>query len=238
MQQPIFTFDPDAAKAAGPAGASEGGAYPGIIRSAIFTSARDASSQSQSMEFALDADVGTINYLRVSYIGRDGNPLRGGTAMINAIMGLTKVKALHATEVQNEQGEIEYHCKELEGKPIGFVLQKVLYTKNDGGDGYRFEIRQAFGANTRKTYKEAVDNLPAEVVDKLVASLTDKDERSQGGGGGPAMSGHLGNQQRSMLGGQQQNQNQQSNLSRAANNRGPGNQSNTPPPDFDDDIPF
>lgn len=234
MQQPIFTFDPDSAKAAGPAGASEGGAYPGIIRSAIFTSARDASSQSQSMEFALDADVGTINYLRVSYVGRDGNPLRGGTAMINAIMGLTKVKALHATEVQNEQGEIELHCRELEGKPIGFVLQKVLYTKNDGGDGYRFEIRQAFGTNTRKTYKEAVDNLPAEVVDKLVASLTDKDERVQGGAGGPAMSGQLGNQPRSMLGGQQQQQ--QSRLQQNAGGR--GNQQQQTTPDFDDSIPF
>lgn len=238
MQQPIFTFDADSAKAAGPSGASEGGAYAGTIKTAVFTSARDTDSQSQSMEFTLDADVGSINYLRVSYIGRDGTPLRGGTAMINAIMGLTKVTALHATEVRNEQGEIEYHCKELEGKPIGFVLQKVLYTKNDGKDGYRFEIRQAFGTKTRKTYREAVDNLPPEVVDKLVASLTDKDERIQGGGGGPAMSGQLGNQQRSMLGSQQQNQNQQSNLSRAANNRGPGNQSNNPPPDFDDDIPF
>lgn len=236
--QPIFTFDPESAKAAGPAGASEGGAYSGNIRSAVFTSARDASSQSQSMEFALDADVGTISYLRVSYVGRDGNPLRGGTAMINAIMGLTKVKTLHATEVQNEQGEIELHCRELEGKPIGFVLQKVLYTKNGGGDGYRFEIRQAFGTNTRKTYKEAVDNLPAEVVDKLVASLTDKDERLPGGNGGQAMSWQLGNQQRSMLGNQQQNQQPQSNLQRNAGSRNVGQQQQQQTPQFDDEIPF
>jgi len=129
MQQPILPLTQTQPKQPGPAGASEGGAYAGTIKTAVFTSARDTDSQSQSMEFALDADVGSINYLRVSYIGRDGTPLRGGTAMINAIMGLTKVTALHATEVRNEQGEIEYHCKELEGKPIGFVLQKVLYTK-------------------------------------------------------------------------------------------------------------
>lgn len=227
--QPIFTFDPESAKAAGPAGASEGGAYAGIIKTAVFTSARDTDSQSQSMEFALDADVGTINFLRVSYIGRDGNPLRGGTAMINAIMGLTNVKALHATESRNEQGETEYHCQELEGKPIGFVLQKVLYTKNDGKDGYRFEIRQAFGTKTRKTYKEAMENLPAEVVDKLVASLTDKDERQHGGAGGPSISG----KQNSMLGNQQNNQPQ----SRLQQNAGGRNQQQQVP-DFDDDIPF
>lgn len=232
MSQPIFTFDPEAAKAAGPSGASEGGAYSGLIKTAVFSRARDAESQSQSMEFSLDADVGSINYLRVSFIGRDGNPLRGGNAMIQAIMGLTKVKALHATEVRNEQGEIEYHCKELEGKPIGFVLQKVLYTKTGGGDGYRFEIRQAYGPQTRKTYKEAMENLPAEVVDKLVASLTDKDERQ------PQNQTHSGHG--SMLGGGTNNgwsqpQQPQSRLQQAAGNR---NQQQQQVPDFDDDIPF
>lgn len=227
QQQPIFTFDPDSAKTAGPSGASESGAYAGTIKTAVFSSGRD--SQSQSIEFALDSDVGSINYLRVSYIGRDGNPLRGGTAMINAIMGLTKVKSLHATEVVNEQNETELHCKELEGKPIGFVLQKVLYTKNDGGDGYRFEIRQAFGANTRKTYKEAIENSPAEAVEKLVAVLTDRDERQPSNAG---FSGQAAGQQRSMLGSQQSQP--QSRLQQNAGGRGMQQQT----PDFDDDIPF
>ncbi|WP_405423476.1 hypothetical protein [Pantoea stewartii] len=232
MQQPIFTFDPESAKTAGPSGASEGGAYAGTIKSAIFTQARDAESKSESMEFSLDSDVGSINFLRVSYVGRDGNPLRSGNAMIQAIMGLTKTKALHATEVRNEKNEVEYHCKELEGKPIGFVLQKVLYTKQDGKDGYRFEIRQAFGPQTRKTYKEATENLPAEVVDKLVASLTDKDERQPQqthSGTGSMLGGGVNN-------GWGQPQQPQSRLAQAAGG-GPRNNSN-PPPDFDDDIPF
>lgn len=229
--QPIFTFNQEDAKKAGPSGASESGAYAGIIRTAIFSTSRDANSQSQSMEFSLDADVGPINYLRVSYIGRDGSPLQGGNAMIQAIMGLTGVKALHATEVVNSQNETEYHCKELEGKPIGFVLQKVLYTKNSGGDGYRFEIRQAFGTKTRKTYKEGIEGLLAETVDKLVASLSDKDERQQGGNGPAGVP--TGNQQRSMLNSQQQPA--QSNLQRAAGGR---NQQQPPVQDFDDDIPF
>lgn len=229
MQQPIFTFDAESAKAAGPGGASETGAYIGTIRTALFTNGQD--SQSQSLELSLDADVGSINYLRVSYVGRDGNPLKGGTAMINAIMGLTNTKQLFATEVQGEQGP-EYHCKDLEGKPIGFVLQKVLYTKSDSRDGYRFEIRQAFGTKTRKTYKEAMENIPAEAVDKLLANLSDRDERQQQPQG--TMSGIGGNQQRSMLGGQQQNQ------SRLAQNSGGRNnqQTQTPQQDWDNDIPF
>ncbi|ADU69467.1 hypothetical protein [Pantoea sp. At-9b] len=232
MQQPIFTFDSEAAKASGSGGISEGGAYAGIIKTALFSKSQDPNSQSESMEFALDSDAGLVNYLRVSYIGRDGSALKGGTAMINAIMGLTKVKALHATEVVNDQNETELHCRELEGKPVGFVLQKVLYTKNNGQDGYRFEIRQAFGANTRKTFKEAAENLPAEAVEKLVASLTDRDERQQQPQG--TMSGIGGNQQRSMLGSQQQTQ------SRLAQNSGGRNnqQTQTQQQDWDDDIPF
>lgn len=233
--QPIFTFNQEDAKKAGPSGASESGAYTGIIRIALFSASRDPDSKSESMEFSLDSDVGAINFLRVSYTGRDGNPLQGGNAMIQAIMGLTGVKALHATETVNSQNETEYHCKELEGKPIGFVLQKVLYTKNSGGDGYRFEIRQAFSAKSRKTYKEGIEGLPAETVDKLVASLSDKDERQQNGAG-PA-GGPAGNQQRSMLGGQQQQNQTQSRLQQNAGSRNVG-QNQPPVQDFDDDIPF
>ncbi|MDT8849433.1 hypothetical protein RN053_02935 [Pantoea dispersa] len=118
--------------------------------------------------------------------------------MINAIMGLTNTKQLFATAVQGENGP-EMHCRELEGKPIGFLLQKVLYTKGDGGDGYRFEIRQAFGTKTRKTYKEAMENLPAEAVDKLLATLSDRDERQPHTHSGMAHT--QANQPRSILGG-------------------------------------
>lgn len=228
--QPMFTFDDESARTAGAAGASETGAYAGNISSAIFTTGRD--SQSEAMEFSIESDLGKINYLRINYKGREGQPLKHGSALINAIMGLTKVKQLNATEQTNSEGDIELHCKELEGKPIGFVLQKILYTKNDGGDGYKFDIKQVFGANTRKTYKEAIDGTPAEAVDKLLAVLKDKDERLTNDTA-PQTSGIGG--QRSMLG----NQNNQptSRLQQVAQQR---QQSATQQhaPDFDDDIPF
>ncbi|MHA3463248.1 hypothetical protein [Yersinia enterocolitica] len=113
--QPIFTFDQDSAKTAGAGGASETGAYAGNIASAIFTSGRD--SQSEAMELCLESDIGKINYLRINYKGRDGSPLKHGSALIHAIMGLNKIKQLNAVEVQGEQ-EIELHCPELEGKPV------------------------------------------------------------------------------------------------------------------------
>lgn len=227
--QPMFTFDDESARTAGAGGASETGAYAGNISAAIFTTGRD--SQSEAMEFSIDSDVGKINYLRINYKGREGQPLKHGAALINAIMGLTKVKQLNAVELTNGEGEIELHCKELEGKPIGFVLQKILYTKNDGGDGYKFDVKQVFGANTRKTYKEAIDNTPAEAVAKLLAVLKDKDERIANDA--PQHSGSQ--QQRSMLG-NNANQQPQSRLQQASANR--QNQNTQSVPDFDDDIPF
>lgn len=229
MMTPMFTFNEESAKTSGAGGISESGAYAGTIHSAIFTSGRD--SQSAAIEFSLETDAGKANYLRVTYVGREGQPLKSGEAMINAIMGLTRVKQLNSVEHQNEQGEIEHHCKELEGKPIGFVLQKVLYTKTDGSDGYRFEVRQAFGTNTRKTYKEASENLPSEAIDKMLETLKDRDERmtaSSATGGGQAT--------RSMLGATGQQQTQQSRLQQVANQR--QNNVTQPPANPDDLIPF
>lgn len=227
--QPMFTFDDESARTAGAGGASETGAYAGNISAAVFTTGRD--SQSEAMEFSIDSDVGKINYLRINYKGREGQPLKHGAALINAIMGLTKVKQLNAVELTNGEGEIELHCKELEGKPIGFVLQKILYTKNDGGDGYKFDVKQVFGANTRKTYKEAIDSAPAEAVAKLLAVLKDKDERVAN----DALQQSGSQPQRSMLG-NNASQPAQSRLQQASANR--QNQTSQTVPDFDDDIPF
>lgn len=222
--QAMFTFNEDSAKKSGAGGITETGAYIGTIAAALFTSGRD--SQSAAVEFSLETDAGKANYLRVNYIGRDGQPLAHGEALINAVMGLTRVKQLTATARKNEQGEEEFYSKELEGKPIGFVLQKVLYTKTDGADAYKFDVKQAFGANTRKTFKEASENLPAESVDKMLELLKDRDDRLPGGGAGQA----TGQPARSMLGGNQpaQSRLQQRQPQNTAQQTG----------NFDDDIPF
>lgn len=225
--QPIFTFDDESARAAGAGAVSETGAYAGHISSAIFTTGRD--SQSEAMEFSIDSDAGKISYIRINYRGREGQMLKVGSALINAIMGLTKVKQLTSVQVTNSENQPEFHCKELEGKPVGFVLQKVLYTKaTDGTDGYKFDVKQVFGANTRKTYREAIDNLPAEAVDKLLAVLKDRDDRQVN------VPQHTSMQsQQSML--NAQNNVPQSRLQQAANQRTMAAQQQ---PEFDDDIPF
>jgi hypothetical protein len=61
--------------------------------------------------------------------------------------------------VQTENG-VEWHCPALVGKKVGLFLQKVLYTKGDGTDGYKFEVRHVFQLrvalmpNTAKTKRQ------------------------------------------------------------------------------------
>src|SRR5690606_16467209 len=69
----------------------------------------------------------------------------------------------------------------LHGKPIGLVLQKVLYTKNDGKDGYKFNIFAPFNARTELTAKEMRDgNTQPVALGGIIATLKDKDERTAG----------------------------------------------------------
>ncbi|MFU2317834.1 hypothetical protein [Rahnella sp. PCH160] len=227
MQQPMsFKFDPEAAKKAGNMGISENGAYEGVISSAVYTFGKDG-SQSQALEISLDSNGAKANYLRINYLGKDGEPTFG-MGLISALMWSAGIKEAAPVKVQGPEGE-EWHNQMLVGKSVGLVLQKTLYTKANGGDGYRMEIRQAFKCGTRKTYAEHAENQPAEAVDKMVAGLTDKDDRNPNAGTNAqrANGAHpLANPYTS-----QTNQPKTTGLQ----NR---NTASQPVQDFDDDIPF
>ncbi|MEB7891008.1 hypothetical protein NGK36_17195 [Hafnia alvei] len=254
QQKTIFSFDAESAKSAGAGGVSETGFYAGVIFKALYTSGRDSSSA--AMEFSIETDVGKANYLRVNYLGREGQELKHGNAIIQAMMGLLKLKSLTAATRRTQEGE-ELYCPELEGKPIGVVLQKILYTKNtDGSDSYKFDLKQVCSPSTKKTFKEAVENLPAESVDKMLIFLKDKDERTTGGdqggqysgggmmggsgmnGAGSGMSSGMGSNRSTNVGVGNTGGRPNNLQSAAANRAGHQPQSNEPPMDFDDDIPF
>lgn len=227
MQQPMsFKFDPEAAKKAGTMGISENGAYEGVISSAVYTFGKDG-SQSQALEISLDSNGAKANYLRINYLGKDGEPTFG-MGLISALMWSAGIKEAAPVQVQGPDG-VEWHNQGLVGKSVGLVLQKTLYTKANGGEGYRMEIRQAFKCGTRKTYAEHAENQPAEAVDKMVAALKDRDERDPNAGtnvqranGAHPPANPYANQT---------NQTRTSGLQ----NR---NTASQPVQDFDDDIPF
>jgi hypothetical protein len=229
MNQPMtFMWNNETAEMAKKAGAaggiSETGAYEGDIISAVYTFGKDG-SQSQALEISLDSNGLKANYLRINFLGKDGQQTFG-MGLVSALMWAAQIKQAQPQQVQGKDG-IEWHCPALVGKKVGLFLQKVLYTKNDNSDGYKFEVRHVFQPGTRKTYAEHAENAPAETIAALELSMKDKDERSHGGAqfSGPRNAQTGGNPYANQTG----NNPPQSRLQQS---------SSQPPVDFDDDIPF
>lgn len=171
----MFQYNQDAGIKAGVSDyITESGAYAGKL-STKWTKGKSP-SLSEALELSLTAPEGKVNFLSVWYKKKDGTENASGVAMINAIMGITQTRGL--TLVKRGDDEI---CPELEGKDIGFVLQKTLQTKQGGGDTYKFEIRLPFHPQTKKTLKELIDNQPAAAVATMLETLHDKDERNKSG---------------------------------------------------------
>lgn len=185
MNQPIAVMSYDqesAAKAGGGEYINEGGAHICTILDAKYI---DANTGSKGMEFSVQTDDGLKgNFMKVYYMkapatpGTQGEPIKGGWSLLNAMMGLCQVQQLTAVMGADNA----YHCPELTGKRLGLFLQKVLYSKTQGGDGYKFDIAVPFNPIDRKTMREALDNKPAQTIDRMQSTYKDKDERTQGSG--------------------------------------------------------
>ncbi|ELE9727505.1 hypothetical protein HCH39_05640 [Enterobacter kobei] len=236
MNQPIsFTWDQQSAaaalKAGSAAGISETGAYEGDITSAVYEFGKDG-SQSQALVLSLDADGQKANFLRINFLGRDGSQTFG-MGLIAAIMWVAQVKNAQAQQRQGQNGP-EWFLPALEGKRVGLFLQKLLITKQDGSDSYKFEVRHVFQPGSRLTYKEFTEKTPAEAIAALERTMKDKDDRkphdsSRGGWGAHSNNnGGWGNNQTDP------NSVPDSRLQQANRQVSQSNQH----PDFDDDIPF
>ncbi|MGL6117856.1 hypothetical protein [Plesiomonas sp.] len=232
MNQPMsFVWDASAAELAKKAGTSSGinetGAYEGVITSAVYVFGRDG-SQSQALELSFDSNGSKANYLKINYMGKDGSPTFA-MGLVSALMWAAQVKQLQPQQVNLNDGSVEWQCPNLVGKNIGLFLQKILYTKNDRTDGYRFEIRHIFQSGSRKTYAEHSDNKPAEAITALENTLKDKGERNN------HSHGHAQSSQRQPV--NPYGQARDVPLSRLqAANQSASNAFN--PDEFDDDIPF
>ena len=183
MTNVMFQFNQQAAMSSRESfGITESGAYVGKL-SAKWVQGSNG-SKSAGIEFSLECDQGKLNYLTAWYQKKDGTCNDSGFNLVNAIMGLLKIQQL----TSKQAGE-DWVCPEFDGKQIGLVVQKELFTKNDGSEGYKFEIVMPFSAQSRKTLKEAMANAPATAVDKMIPLLKTKDNRSKSSGQHPATGG-------------------------------------------------
>lgn len=152
---------------------TEGGPYICQITEAKYTTAKTGT---MGIEFSIKTQEGlSARFITVYYQKGDGDIVKGGHSLIHALMGLLQIQGI--TTAQNQDGE--QYCPELQGKKVGLFLQKKLYTKNDGSDGYKFEIAVPFNMADRRTLRELIDNKPAQTIERMQASYSDKDERGQ-----------------------------------------------------------
>lgn len=175
MNNVIFQYDQESAMTSGSSDyITEGGPHIGAISEAKYVFGKNG-KQSAGLEFTLSTDNGKASYLSVWYQKADGTVNKYGYALIQSMMGLCKLNTL----TQQAKGDYSI-APEFTGKQIGLLLQKVLTSKMDGSESYKFEIKLAFLPQTRQTLKEALGREPAVVVDQFAASLTVKDERKKG----------------------------------------------------------
>lgn len=182
--QRSYTADPAAARQANANNyIDQTGKYIGE-----FTLAEAVTSKkgTEGIEFSFKNEDGQqANYLTLWTYNDKGEALYG-FKVLSAIMTVMGVKALEPKQgdVKDKDGNQRTVTAfpALHKKPVGLVLQKVLYTKNDGKDGYKFNIFAPFHAQSELTAKEILDgNTQPKALGGMIASLKDKDERTGGG---------------------------------------------------------
>lgn len=168
-----FTYDEKQALQGGMGAFVENtGAYKGKI---IFAEWISTSAGAEALKLTFETDQGErADYLNIYYQGKDGLPIDFGVKMIQAVMGVTGVRKL--SRLASDSALI---CPELNSKPIGLFLQKVLYTKQDGSDGYRFQIIVPFSPKSEKTLAEFKNGEDAKRIVHLSQTMRDKDEREK-----------------------------------------------------------
>lgn len=166
-------FNQEAAmKAGGGDFVNEGGAYAVTITSAKYVVSKNKGTQ--GMEFEIKTDAGqTAKYITIYYKKADGTIVNSG---YSALCGMMFFLGLQGLTVQASGADS--FAPELTNAKVGMFLQKVLYSKNGGGEGYKFELRAPYKGDSMHTVKEAQDNKQPTAIQNWINSYQDKDERT------------------------------------------------------------
>lgn len=153
---------------------TEGGAYICEITSATYSK---AATGTHGIEIEIKTDTGLKGrYIKVYYAKSDNTLVASGQSILNAMMGILGGNALTFSSTQRNGKDVNY-VPELEGKAMGLFINKKLYSKSGGGDGYGFEIQTPFNPSTGQTLREMIEGKQAQTIERLTNSYADKDER-------------------------------------------------------------
>lgn len=175
-----FTLDPNKAKAADKVASniSATGYYTGHFTNAYL---RHTDNGAVMVGFSFKSDEELTSNFEICTHGRDGKPTFG-LDMLHAGLSCLKVRSAKAVagvrKAYINGAEQDIQCEvypDFINKPIGLILQKVEYEKQDGsGVGYRMELKHFIDPLTKQTGGEVLNKDAAEKFEKLLGRYTDK----------------------------------------------------------------
>jgi hypothetical protein len=198
----------------------EKGAYKGKL---ILAEAVTSKQGTEGIEFRFKADDGrTADYLSVWTHKSNGEEL-SGNKIIAAMMVCLRVRSIESQRARvkkwdsNTRAEAEVDAMvfpDLMNKPVGLLIYREEYEKNNGDTDWKSAIALPFDHATNRTAGEILDQKPeGEALFKMVELLKDRPLRARkGAAAGGGSSGATGG--------------------------GSGGRPQTAFDDMDDDIPF
>lgn len=182
-----YDLNPEQAKqASASARITETGKYIGR-----FTRAEEVKSKqgTEGIEFAFESNDGqSADFLSLWTVNRDGKEIYG-MKMVNAIMACLRTRSIKPVDGSVEKFQNGAKTKvqatiypDLMNKPIGVLLQRETYEKNDGSFASKFNIYACFDATSGMTAGEILDRATkAEQLDKIMKTFRDKPLQSARG---------------------------------------------------------
>lgn len=181
-----YDYDPDAAgKADDVAGRIDtSAAYIGTFKSAHAIKSDRTGTEGIHFEFvspgggATNFDIWTKKQDGSSIFGM--NQLQAMMAILG-LRGLRSVQGKYEGWDNGKRAEMTGEVfPDLVDKPIGLVLQKELYTKQDGGDSFRMGLFGVFHPTSRLTASEIREGkVKGEKLEKMIRGLKTKDSRTK-----------------------------------------------------------
>jgi hypothetical protein len=179
MNTRSYDLNPEAAKQAEQGRITETGKYKGF-----FTRAEAVVSKknTEGVEFAFKSEDGSdADFLTLWTHNADGKELFG-LKVLNALMTCMRIKQIKPTQAVVEKwvdgGKQKVDATvflDLTGKPVGVLLQKEHYTKNDGSIGSKLNLVGCYEAATEMTAGEILNKATkAERLSVMAAGLRDK----------------------------------------------------------------
>lgn len=186
----MYQLDANSARAADQRGGqiTETGKYIGT-----FTKAEDiktpAPKNTKGIDFAFKANSGQTCRFAIYTEKGDGSRINIGHSFVMAILTCMQLRTITPTKARFKKWDYDAGAEvdadgmlfnDLQGKPIGVLLEAEEYEKRDGSIGTRMVLAGVFQAQTELTASEILDRKtqPSNLA-KIVESLRDRKLRPQ-----------------------------------------------------------